>query len=407
MGFASAATGVNVSWVPAQGTTRCNSLSGPGHRKPSKVGGFGQKDEMARASPSSPGAAPRLLPIAAGALAIAIFYFDSVIEADVNVGVLYVGVVLMAMRFCRPRGVIAVAVGCAALTVVSNFLSPGDPWASTALINRLIGIIAIAVTTFIALQNQSATAALQRAKFDRVTRLTTLGELTATIAHEVSQPLAAIKTNGAACMRWLAHQPPELDEARQAVERIVNAGNRANEILQRIRGLVKGTPPVKERLDINETILEAIAFTPNELERHRILLQTKLASDLPPVPGDRVQLQQVILNLLVNAIEVMRDVSERERQLLVSSRKHDSDSVLVAVQDSGTGLDPANLESVFEAFHTTKPNGMGMGLAISRSIVNAHGGRLWATNSETGGAVFQFTLPTVGSATAPSEEATR
>ena len=228
---------------------------------------------------------------------------------------------------------------------------------------------------------------LQQAKFERVTRLTTLGELTATIAMKSIRPVTAIKTNGAACLRWLARQPPELDEARRAVERIIDADDRAHEILQRIRGLVKGTPPCKERLDINETILEVIAFTPSEIELHKILLQIQLSGDLPPVLGDRIQLQQVILNLLVNAIEVLRKVDERQRELLVCTRKHELDSVLVAVQDSGTGLDPANLDHVFEAFHTTKPDGMGMGLSICRSIIEAHGGRLWAVNHEPRGAI--------------------
>jgi signal transduction histidine kinase len=287
---------------------------------------------MVRATLSIPGATPRVLPLLAGALAIAIFVFDTVTEPDVVVGVLYVAVVLMAVRFARPQGVIIVAAGCVALTVISQFLAPGDPWTSTAVINRLIAISAIVVTTIIALQNQSATAELQRAKLERMTRLTTLGEMTATMAHEVSQPLAAIETNGVACLRWLAHQPPELDEARRAVERIIDVDHRANEILQRIRGLVKGTPPCNEQLDINETILEAIAFTPSEIELHKILLQTQLEGDLPPVPGDRIQLQQVILNLLVNAIEVLRDVNGRQRELLVCSRKHELDSVLVSVQ---------------------------------------------------------------------------
>jgi signal transduction histidine kinase len=345
---------------------------------------------------------PRVLPIGAAAVAIAIFIFDAVTPVEVNAAVLYVAVVLMAVRFCRPRGVLIVAVGCMALTVLSDFLSPGDPWGSTALINRFLGFSAIGVTTFLVLKNQSTQVALQRAELARVTRLMTLGELTASIAHEVNQPLTGVVANGNACLRWLAGQPPDLEEARRAVKRLIKDGYRATEVIQRIRALVKGTPPRKEWLNINETILEVVALTRSEVQRNGISLQTRLFSDLPRVPGDRIQLQQVILNLFVNAIEAMSEVDERPRALLVVSRKDKSNSVLVEVQDSGTGLDPGSLSRVLDAFYTTKPDGMGVGLAISRSIIEAHGGRLWATHNAPKGTIFQFTLPAVAEEVTPT-----
>jgi signal transduction histidine kinase len=339
-------------------------------------------------------ATPRVLAIVAAAAAIAIFVFDSVTPVEVTAGVLYCAVVLMAVRLCRPRGVVIVGAGCMALTVLSHFLSPGDPWGSTALINRFIGLSAIGATTFLALKNQSAQKALQRAELARVMRLITLGELTASIAHEINQPLAGVVSSGNACLRWLAHQPPDLEKARLSVERLIKDGNRASEVILRVRALVKGAPTRKTWWNINETILEVIALTRSEAQRSGVSIETHLSSELPPVLGDRIQLQQVILNLVVNAIEAMSEVDERPRELLVDSRKHESNSVLVAVRDSGTGLDFGSLDHIFDAFYTTKPDGMGMGLAICRSIIEAHGGRLWATPSEPRGAVFQFSLPT-------------
>jgi len=246
----------------------------------------------------------------------------------------------------------------------------------------------------ISLVQSRAEEALRRvqAELARVARVATLGELAASIAHEVNQPIAAVVTNAGAGLRWLAAQPPDLGEARQTFERIIKAGSRASDVIGRIRALVKKAPVLKDRLDINETILEVVALTRSEGERHRVSLQTQLAGDLPLIPGDRIQLQQVILNLIVNALEAVSGVGEGPRELLITSGKDAAKGVLVAVRDSGTGLDSVSLERVFEAFYTTKPDGMGMGLAISRSIIEAHGGRLWATPNVPRGAVFWFTL---------------
>jgi len=228
-----------------------------------------------------------------------------------------------------------------------------------------------------------------------VTRVMTLGELTASIAHEVNQPLAAIVTNGNACLRWLAGQQPNFGEAKSAVERIIKDSYRASEVISRIRTLVKKAPPQNDRVDLNEVILEVLALAQNQARRKGVQVKRELADDLPPVLGDRVQLQQVILNLVVNGMEAIVNNKNGERELSISSAKDGSNNLIVAVRDSGPGLDPANLERVFDAFFTTKPDGMGMGLAISRTIIESHGGRLWATSNSPRGAVFQFTLPVV------------
>jgi C4-dicarboxylate-specific signal transduction histidine kinase len=232
------------------------------------------------------------------------------------------------------------------------------------------------------------------AELTHVTRVMTLGELTASIAHEVNQPLAAIVTNGNACLRWLAGATPNLSEARQAVERIIKDSYRASEVIARIRALVKKTPPRNDWVDLNDVITEVLALAHDEARRNHVSLQPQLKQDLPRVRGDRVQLQQVVLNLIMNGLEAIARSNDGARELSISSDTDGEDHVIVTVRDSGEGLDSANLERVFDAFYTTKPEGMGMGLAISRTIIESHGGRLWATANSPKGAVFQFTLST-------------
>jgi len=246
-------------------------------------------------------------------------------------------------------------------------------------------------------ERKRAQEALHKAQAElaHVARVTTVGALTAAIAHEIKQPIAATVTNAGAGMRWLAAKPPDLEEVRQALERIVKGGNRAAEVIGRIQALVKKMPPRRDRLDINQVVLDVVPMILGELHRNRVELQTRLAPDLPEVPGDRVQLQQVILNLILNAVEAMSGVADRPRELVVGSGASNSE-VFVEVRDSGPGLDAANLDRLFDSFYTTKPNGMGMGLSISRSIVEAHGGRLVARQNAPHGAVFRFTLPTGG-----------
>jgi len=232
-----------------------------------------------------------------------------------------------------------------------------------------------------------------RADLAHVTRVTTLGELTASIAHEVNQPVAAMTINANAGLRWLATEPADLGEARLALGAIIKEATRARDVIDRIRALARKAPPRKDRLDVNEIIQEVIALTRSEVQRHRVALQTELLSDLPPISGDRVQLQQVVLNLIINAIEALNEVSEGPRELLVGTGKNGSNGVFVAVSDLGPGLDPELINRIFDAFYTSKSHGLGMGLAISRSIIEAHGGRLWATSNFPRGAVFQFSLP--------------
>jgi two-component system sensor kinase FixL len=194
-------------------------------------------------------------------------------------------------------------------------------------------------------------------------------------------------------LRWLAAEPPNLEEARQTLEFIIRDANRAEKVIDRIRALVKKVPPRQDRVDIKEVIVETIALTRAELQKNGVELRTHLSSDLPIVPADRVQLQQVILNLIVNAIDAMSGVDDRRRELVLESGQSGSNHVFVEVRDSGRGVDPANVARLFDSFYTNKPGGIGMGLSISRSIVEAHGGQLWTTPHEPHGAVFRFTLP--------------
>jgi signal transduction histidine kinase len=226
-----------------------------------------------------------------------------------------------------------------------------------------------------------------------VTRVMTMGELAASIAHEVNQPLAAIVTNGNACLRWLAGESPNLDEARETARHIVRDGNRAGDVIGRIRTLLRKTGTEKELLDMNQVIREVVALAEDEVRRNGVALRTELAGDLPLILGDRVELQQVVLNLIMNAIEAMSAIGDRPRDLVIRTQRGEVDQVRVTVQDSGIGLDPQCMGRIFDAFYTTKSQGMGMGLAISRSIIAAHGGRLWAVPNDGPGMTFEFALP--------------
>ena len=236
----------------------------------------------------------------------------------------------------------------------------------------------------------------ERQALAHANRITTMGQLTASIAHEVNQPIAAVVTNAQAALRWLNMQPPNAEEVRQALDRIVSNGRRAGGVIGRIRALVAKAPPLNDRLDVNEVTREVIALTRSELRSSGTSLQTQLADRLPLVQGDRIQLQQVMLNLILNAVKAMSGSSETARELLIRTEQDGSGGVLVAVEDSGPGLQPESLDRLFDAFYTTKPSGMGMGLSICRSIIEAHGGRVWATTNVPRGTVLQFTLPQQG-----------
>jgi PAS domain S-box-containing protein len=232
-----------------------------------------------------------------------------------------------------------------------------------------------------------------REELTRVARMTTLGELTASIAHEVNQPLSGIMTNAQACLRWLDREHPNLDEVRGSVEWIIRDSNRASDVIRRVRGLAKKTESQRAPLDVNDVVNDVIALMQRDVLSHGASMRTELAAALPVVAGDRVQLQQVLINLVLNGIEAMQPVTDRPRELVIRSHQHEADQVLVAVKDCGVGISPKSANQLFDAFFTTKSSGMGMGLSICRSIIASHGGRMSAANNAGPGATFQFTLP--------------
>jgi len=264
--------------------------------------------------------------------------------------------------------------------------------------------LAVAGTTFVILasaliaslsEQKRAEEALREAQADlaHVTRVTTLGEIAASIAHEVNQPLAAVVANAEACLRWLDRGTPDLDAARRSVEWIIDDAIRASEVIRRVRALANKSDVEKAPLDINDVVKEVIALVQGELVSHRVSLRMEFANALPVVPADRVELQQVVINLVMNGIEAMQSVTDRPRELLIRSLQDETQQVLVSVTDCGVGISAENADRLFNAFFTTKTNGMGMGLSICRSIIEAHGGRLWASANLPHGATFQFTLP--------------
>ena len=238
-----------------------------------------------------------------------------------------------------------------------------------------------------------------QAELAHVTRVTTLGEMSASIAHEVNQPLAAIVTNSEAALRWLGRDVPDLEEARAAIGQVVKEVRRAGEVIRRIREFSKKTNPQTARLDINEVLEEAVTLLRHEALRHQVTMELELESGFLPVRGDRIQLQQVIINLAMNGMQAMATVHDRDRMLVMRTHRQQSERVLVAVEDVGIGVKPEDADQLFNAFYTTKPGGLGMGLAICRSIIEAHGGRLWAQANVPSGAIFRFTVPAVVAST--------
>ncbi|MGZ7079926.1 MAG: PAS domain-containing sensor histidine kinase, partial [Thermoanaerobaculia bacterium] len=232
-----------------------------------------------------------------------------------------------------------------------------------------------------------------RSELAHVARVSSLGVMSASIAHEVNQPLSGIITNASTCLRMLAADPPNVDGARETARRTIRDGNRASDVVTRLRALFSKKNATTEWVDLNEAASEVIALSRSELQRNRVILRSELAHDLPPVTGDRVQLQQVILNLLLNALDAMSGVDDRPRQLVIRTERDEGDRARLTVQDAGVGLDTENVERLFEAFYTTKSGGMGIGLSVSRSIIENHHGRLWAAPNEGPGATFSFSIP--------------
>jgi C4-dicarboxylate-specific signal transduction histidine kinase len=244
-------------------------------------------------------------------------------------------------------------------------------------------------------ERRQAEEALRDAQADlaRAARLTTMGELLASIAHEINQPLAAVATSGDACLRWLNRDQPDLASARDAASRVVRDAHRAGDVIRSLRALTKKSGPQLTRLDIHDAIEEVLALTRGELQQHGVVLHTDLSAGAQPVLGDRVQLQQVVLNLIMNGIQAMAAVTEHRRELTVSVALAAPDRMQVLVEDTGPGLDPAIAPRIFDPFFTTKPDGLGMGLSICRSIIEAHGGQLWASPQAPHGTAFHFTIP--------------
>ncbi len=232
-----------------------------------------------------------------------------------------------------------------------------------------------------------------RSELAHVSRVTTVGALTASIAHEVNQPLSGIITNASTCLRMLAADPPNIDGARETARRTIRDGNRASDVVTRLRALFARKVSAIESVDLNEAAREVIALSRDELNRAAVVLQPDLADGLPPVSGDRVQLQQVVLNLLLNASDAVSGIEDRPRQVIVTTERDDDSCVRLSVRDSGVGLEPGGADKLFEAFYTTKSNGMGIGLAVSRSIIESHRGRLWAVSNDGPGATFAFSIP--------------
>jgi C4-dicarboxylate-specific signal transduction histidine kinase len=236
---------------------------------------------------------------------------------------------------------------------------------------------------------------LRQAQADlaHINRVTTMGELTASLAHEIKQPISAAVINARTCLRWLRRDQPDLAEAREAAARIIKDATRASDIISRIRLLFKKISPQQELIDVNEVIREMVVVLGSEASRYSVSVQTEFAEDLPQTMGDRVQLQQVMMNLMINGIDAMKDV-DGMRELAIKSQRAENEQLMVSVSDTGVGLPPQQADQIFNAFFTTKPHGTGMGLRISRSIVESHGGRLWAADNSSRGASFHLTLPT-------------
>ena len=464
-----------------------------------------------------------MLPLAAGAIAIGIFLFDTISTLEIAIAVVYVVVVLIAAVFLSRRDVLIVSSACAALTVLSYLLTH-QIRVDAALMRCLVSLSAIAIATLLALMNQSAHSVLReqaslldlthdaifvrsmddvitywnraaeelygwsrdeaignvshkllqtvfpvspeqitaelvqagrwegdlvhakrdgtlltvssrwslqrnehgqpaavletntditerkraqaeleevQAELAHVSRVTMLGEMSASIAHEVNQPLGSITINAEAAQQYLAEDPPKVAEARPLVDRIAASVERASNVIRRIRTLSKKVAPETVRLDLNEVIEETVPLVRSQAISQRVLLRLQLAPQLAEVLADRIQLQQVIINLVVNAIDAMQEVAGRPREVKIRTQACEGDKVLVAVEDTGVGIEPDKANKLFDAFFTAKPDGMGMGLSICRSIIQAHGGRIWASANAGPGATIQFTLPQAAAAPLP------
>ncbi|KOC30314.1 ATPase [Comamonas testosteroni] len=324
----------------------------------------------------------------------AIFALDTLTEYAVAAAVFHTAIILVAVRWFSPRLVIGVTALCIALTLASFALTPAGAY-RTGLINTGISILAIVITAYLGLKMVAAQNAAHAAQTQllRITQATSLGQVTASIAHEVNQPLAAIVTSGNASQRWLAQQPPNLEKAGQALERILGDARRASEVIARIRSMARGEGPSKQKFDLNEAVREMVNLSGADLNQRSIAMDLQLAPGLAPAWCDRVQFLQVLGNLLLNAMDAMQDTPAVQRRIAVATQALGQQLVLT-VTDGGEGLSPQAKSHLFDAFWTTKREGMGLGLNISRHMAEANGGRIWATDREDGrrGAVFHVTI---------------
>ena len=340
-----------------------------------------------------------LFPIATAALALGIFVADALSPPDCVVSGLYVVVILISGRFCRGSVLRRICFCCVGLTVLAQFLSYRSTFGNLSMdligsFNAAVGIVAIVLTYYLLQHGQLAEEATRQAQIDlaHVSRVTTMGELTASIAHEINQPITGVVTNAGACLRWLAGDPPRLEEARDAATRIVRDGTRAAEIVSRIRQIfTKGTAQ-RKLTNLNSLARETIELLSSEISRYAISVRADLADDIPHIMADPVQLQQVMVNLIVNGIDAMKD-QRKKRELILTTWRTKNGGVAMSISDTGRGLPSENMERIFETFFTTKSHGSGMGLSISRSIIEAHYGALSAAPNHPHGAIFQFILP--------------
>ncbi len=330
-----------------------------------------------------------------GALMLLIFVADTVTDYAIAAAVFHTPLLLIAIRFLSSRQVVLLAVGSIALTVISFALTRSGHY-EAGLVNTAISIIAIGVTTYLGLKLKSAQAAAHaaRERLLRLSRLTTLGQLSTSIAHEVSQPLAAIAASAGACQRWLDADPANVDKARATALRIVADAERAKNVLERVRSITRNEAPARTAFDLNLATREIIELSQGELLRAHIVLTLTLPEDLPQAYADRVQIQQVIGNLLLNAIEALSESGRPDPQIHIQTQTLQTGHVQWRIQDNGPGLPAQQRQHLFDTFWTTKQAGLGLGLTISRAIMDANNGHIGIQGDAGSGAVFIFTLPT-------------
>ncbi len=327
-------------------------------------------------------------------LIAAIFLIDTITHRAIAAAVFYTVAILIATSRFKKAEVIVLSVVCITLTLVSSILT-NSGLSHAGLVNTGISMSIIGITTYLALRLVTAEAAAHEARDQllRIARIASLGELTASIAHEVNQPLAGLVTSGDACLRWLRQEPPNIDKARGSVERMIADANRASDVIVRVRRLARSEPSTRQLIDLNEAVAEAVALARSEIERAGVSLCLKLAPGLPRVFADGIQLQQVISNLILNALDAMGEVPSSRRSLDISSDPGEPSGATISIADTGVGLSVAAHQHLFDAFWTTKSDGTGIGLTISRSIVEAHGGRLWVSPNSPAGTIFHLCIP--------------